>query len=86
MGVLAGACLLGIAGAYLATEVYGSFEGAAAMAGGWLGAFAGAIAGLALGLWLVLRQGGRYGGTAAAALTGAAIVLVAVFVLLASAE
>ena len=80
MGAFAGACLLAMAGAFIASELYGSFEGAAAMAGGWLGAFAGAIVGFAVALWPVLRRGGRHGGTAEVALTILAILLVVCFV------
>jgi hypothetical protein len=79
MGAFSGACLLAMAGAFLASEVYGGFEGAAAMAGGWLGAFAGMIAGFALGLWLVLRRGGHHGGTTVVALTGTSILMLACF-------
>jgi hypothetical protein len=79
MGAFSGACLLAMAGAFIASEIYGSFEGAAAMAGGWLGAFAGAIVGLAVGLWLILRQEGHPAGTAVVALTGVAIMMVASF-------
>jgi hypothetical protein len=81
MGAATGACLLALAGAFLASEILGGFEGAAALAGGWLGAFAGALLGLALGLWLVLRKDGRRAGIAAAGLTGAAVLMVAGFVL-----
>jgi hypothetical protein len=84
MGAFSGACLLAMAGAYIASEIYGSFEGAAAMAGGWLGAFGGAIVGLIVGLWLALRQGGHHGGTAVVALTGSAIVMVFCFVFVAA--
>ena len=83
MGAFSGACLLAMAGAFIASEIYGNFEGAAAMAGGWLGAFAGAAAGAAVALWLILRQGGHWGGTAVVALSGLAIVLVACFVFVA---
>jgi hypothetical protein len=79
MGAFTGACLLAMAGAWIASEIYGSFEGAAAMGGGSLGAVAGASAGFGLALWLVLRRGGRHGGTAVVALTGAAIIMVACF-------
>ncbi|HYD05652.1 MAG TPA: hypothetical protein VEC60_07995 [Reyranella sp.] len=83
MGAFAGACLLAMAGAFIATEIYGAFEGAAAMAGGWLGAFAGAIVGFGVALWLILRQGGHHGGTAVVALTGTALLMVFCFVFVA---
>jgi hypothetical protein len=86
MGAFSGACLLAMAGAFIASEIYGSFEGAAAMAGGWLGAFAGAIVGLAVGLWLILRRGGHHGGTAVVALTGFAIMMLAGFTFVAFSE
>ena len=83
MGAFAGACLLALAGAFIASETTSGLEGAAAMGGGWLGAFAGAIGGFALGLWLVLRKNGEWAGIAAAALTGSAVLIVAGFVLVA---
>jgi hypothetical protein len=79
MGAFSGACLLAMAGAFVASFLYGNFEGAAAMAGGWLGAFAGAILGAIVALWLILRRGGHHGGTAVVALTGLAIILVVCF-------
>jgi len=79
MGAFSGACLLAMAGAALASAVYGNFEGAAAMSGGTLGAFIGAVVGAAVALWLILRQGGHHGGTAVVALTGLAILLVVCF-------
>ena len=79
MGAFAGACLLALAGAFIASEIYGNFEGAAAMSGGTLGGFAGAIIGLAIGMWLVLRHGGENGPVATLALTGVAVLTVACF-------
>ena len=72
MGAFAGAALLAMAGAFIASQIYGNSEGAAAMAGVWLGASAG-------GLWLVLRQGGENGPIATLALTGFAVLVVACF-------
>ena len=86
MGGFAGAVLLAMAGAFIASQIYGNFEGAAAMAGLWLGAFAGAIIGLAVGLWLVLRHGGENGPIAALSLTGFAVLMVACFVIAAFSE
>jgi len=86
MGGFAGAVLLAMAGAFIASQIYGNFEGAAAMAGLWLGAFAGAIAGLAIGVWLVLRHGGENGPIAALSLTGFAVLMVACFVIAAFSE
>jgi hypothetical protein len=63
MGAFSGACLLAMAGAFIASQIYGNFEGAAAMSGGTLGAFVGAILGAGASLWLILRQGGQHGGT-----------------------
>ena len=83
MGGCAGACLLALAGAFIASETTTGLEGAAAMAGGWLGAFVGAIGGFALGLWLVLRRNGQSAGIAAAALTASTVLVVAGFVLVA---
>jgi len=79
MGALIGACLLAVGGAIVASEVYGSFEGAAAMSGGTLGAFLGAVLGLVLALWAILRRGGAAAGKATAILTGGALVVVACF-------
>jgi len=75
MGAFSGACLLAMAGAFIASQIYGNVEGAAAMSGGWLGAIAGGVAGAAGALWLILRQGGHHGGTAVVGLTGLAIIL-----------
>jgi peptidoglycan/LPS O-acetylase OafA/YrhL len=83
MGAFAGACLLAMAGAFIASEIYGNFEGAAAMGGGTLGAFAGAIAGAIVALWLILRRGGQHGGTAVVAATGLAGMLVVCFAIVA---
>jgi hypothetical protein len=79
MGAFSGACLLAMAGAFIASQIYGNFEGAAAMGGGWLGAVVGAIVGLTVALWLILRQGGHHGGTAVVGLTILAIILVVCF-------
>jgi hypothetical protein len=68
-----------MAGAAIASRIYGNFEGAAAMSGGWLGAVVGAIGGAGTGLWLILRQDGHHGGAAVAALTGLAIMMVVCF-------
>ncbi len=58
--------LMALDGAALGSEVYGNFEGAAAMGGGELGAAAGLLLGFTAGAWLVLRDGGRQAGTALA--------------------
>jgi len=79
MGAFIGACLLAMAGAWLFTELWGTFEGAAAMGGGEIGAFVGAVAGFALGLWLTLRRGGQSGGKAVTGLTGVAVMMVICF-------
>jgi hypothetical protein len=75
MGALSGACLLALSGAWLASELYGNFEGMAAMGGAELGGLAGAALGLGLGLWLVLRKNGESAGSAVAGLTGAAVMI-----------
>lgn len=79
MGAFSGACLLAMAGGFIASQIYGTFDAAAARSGGWLGAVIGAIAGLAVALWLILRQGGHHGGTAVVGLTILAIILVVCF-------
>lgn len=68
-----------MAGAFIAGQIYGDFDGAAVMSGGRLGAFVGAVVGAGFALWLILRQGGHHGGTAVVALTGLAIILVVCF-------
>jgi hypothetical protein len=79
MGAFSGACLLAMAGAFIASEIYGNFEGAAAMGGGTIGGVAGLAVGAVAALWLILRQGGHHGGLAVVALTGLAIILVVCF-------
>jgi hypothetical protein len=79
MGAFSGACLLAMAGAFIASQIYGTFEGAAAMSGGTIGAFAGLAVGAVAALWLILRQGGQHGAMAVVALTGLAIILVVCF-------
>jgi hypothetical protein len=77
MGSVIAAPLLAMAFAAGATFIYGGFEGAAAMGGGVIGGAVGVFAGFGSGLWLVLRKGGRWGGTAVAWLTvGATLMLV----------
>ena len=75
--------LLALALAALFTEVYGAFEGAAAMGGASLGAVGGLVLGAGIGVWLVLRQGGKHAAVAALALSGAAVLAVVGFVLIA---
>jgi hypothetical protein len=54
-GAVAGAAGLGFLLAYIFTEMYGTFEGSAAMGGFSIGMPLGALIGFGLGLWLVLR-------------------------------
>ena len=54
-GAVAGAAGLGFLLAYIFTEMYGTFEGSAAMGGFSIGMPLGAIIGFGLALWLVLR-------------------------------
>ena len=54
-GSVAGAAGLGFLLAYVFTEMYGTFEGSAAMGGFTIGIPLGAIIGFGLALWLVLR-------------------------------
>ena len=65
------------------SEIYGTFEGAAAMGGMSLGAAGGIVVGAAFGLWLVLRRGGRHAGVATAALCGGGVIAVLGFLLVA---
>jgi len=83
MGAFSGACLLAMAGAFIASEIYGNFEGAAAMGGATLGALAGAVVGAIVAMWLTLRRGGQHGGTAVVAATGLAVLLVVCFAIVA---
>ena len=80
-GIIAGAGLVGIGLAALFTNIYGSFEGSAAIGGFTIGMPVGGIIGLALGLWLVLRKGGPSPGKALAWSAGIffLVVLVGVF-------
>lgn len=83
MGALAGGSILAMAGAYIFTEIYGAFEGAAAMGGFAIGSAAGAVLGFAAGMWLMLRKDGERAGTAAACLTGGGALTVLCFVYIA---
>jgi len=56
VGAIAGASGLGFLLAFIFTQLYGTFEGSAAMGGFAIGVPLGAIIGFALGLWLVLRR------------------------------
>ena len=76
MGPFTGACLLAMAGAFLGSEIYGNFEGGAAMGGATIGGIAGAVSGFGGALWVTLRDGGKWAGTAVASLTGAGIMMV----------
>jgi hypothetical protein len=75
--------VLAIALGALMSEIYGTFEGAAAMAGMSLGAVAGIVVGAVFGLWLVLRRDGEHAGVAAAGLCGGAFIAVLGFLLIA---
>ena len=59
--------------------IYGTFEGAAAMAGMSLGAASGMAVGAAVGLWLVLRRGGEHAIVAVLGLWGAAVLAIVAF-------
>ncbi len=75
--------MLAIALGALMSEIYGTFEGAAAMAGMSLGAVGGIAAGAIFGVWLVLRRGGEHAGIAASGLCGGALIAVLGFFLVA---
>jgi hypothetical protein len=79
MGAFTGACFLAMAGAFVASQVYGNAEGAAAMSGGAVGAFAGAGLGVVAALWLILRNKGHWGGRAVVGLTGTALMMIVCF-------
>lgn len=71
--------MLAIALGALMSEIYGTFEGAAAMAGMSLGAIAGIAVGAAFGVWLVLRRSGEHAIVAALGLWGAAVLAIVAF-------
>ena len=56
VGAIAGAAGLGFLLAFVFTQMYGTFEGSAAMGGFTISMPLSAILGFALGLWLVLRR------------------------------
>lgn len=76
VGAVAGAGGLGMFLAWLFTEIWGTFEGSAAMGGFSLGMPVGGIIGFALGLWLVLRKNAPSAGRTAAWLAGTAVALI----------
>ena len=82
-GALIGTPVLAIALGALMSEIYGTFVGAAAMAGMSLGSAAAMVVGAGFGLWLVLRRGGKHAGVAAAALCGGGFIAVMGFLLVA---
>jgi len=82
-GAAIGAPLLAMGLAVLFSEIYGTFEGAAAMAGVSLGGVGGLVLGAGLGAWLVLRKGGANAAVALAVLWGTALLAILVFTLLA---
>ena len=61
------------------SRIYGTFEGAAAMAGMSLGAIGGIAVGAVVGLWLVLRRGGEHAIVAVLGLWGAAVLAIVAF-------
>ena len=75
-GAIAGAGVVGVALAALFTNIYGSFEGSAAMGGIAIGMPVGGIIGVVLGLWLVLRKGAPPPGKALAWTAGAFFLVV----------
>jgi hypothetical protein len=78
VGAIAGAGGLGFLLADIFTEIWGNFEGSAAMGGFSLGMPVGGVLGAALGLWLVLRRKAPSNGRIAAWIAGAAALLVAI--------
>ena len=77
VGALAGGAGLGMLLAWIFTEIWGTFEGAAAMGGFSIGMPLGAVIGFALALWLVLRKGAPSIGKAFAWLAGIILALIA---------
>jgi hypothetical protein len=63
----------------LFTEIYGAFEGAAAMGGASLGGVGGLVLGAGLGIWLVVRKDGMYAMKALMALWVAAVLTLLIF-------
>jgi hypothetical protein len=80
-GIIGGAGLVGVALAVLFTNIYGSFEGSAAIGGFTIGMPVGGIIGLALGLWLVLRKGAPSPGKALAWSAGVLFLVLLIGVL-----
>jgi hypothetical protein len=78
VGAVAGAGGLGMLLAYILTEIYGPFEGSAAMGGFMIGMPLGAIIGFGLGIWLVMRSTALSPGKALAVVIGAIVLLIAV--------
>lgn len=78
VGAIAGAAGLGFLLAFIFTQIYGTFEGSAAMGGFTIGVPIGAIAGFALGLWLVLRRKEASHGATLAWLAASVVALVAI--------
>ena len=78
IGAIAGGAGLGMLLAFIFTEIWGTFEGSAAMGGFSIGMPLGAIIGFGLGLWLVLRAGAPSVGRMAAWLAAAVIALTAI--------
>jgi hypothetical protein len=78
VGAVAGAAGLGFLLAFIFTQMYGTFEGSAAMGGFFLGMPLGAIIGFALGLWLVLRRKAVSHGPTLAWLAGSVLTLIAI--------
>jgi hypothetical protein len=60
-------------------KIYGTSEGAAAMAGMSLGAAGGIVVGAVGALWLVLRRGGEHAIVAVLGLWGAAVLAIVAF-------
>jgi len=77
VGAISGAAGLGFLLAFIFTEIYGTFEGSAAMGGFTIGVPLGAIAGFVLGLWLVLRRKESSHGATLAWLAAAVVTLAA---------
>lgn len=82
-GAAVGAPVLAMGLAVLFSQIYGTFEGAAAMAGISLGGIGGLVLGAGIGIWLVLRKGGRNAALVISILWGAAVLTAVVFTFIA---
>ena len=78
IGAVAGGGGLGMLLAFIFTEIWGTFEGSAAMGGFSIGMPLGAIIGFIVGIWLIMRPGAPSTGKAAAWIAAVVVGLTAI--------